>query len=116
MGFVMARMVDRIPGFVVSSRVCCSTIHPFLAVSHRVDANVLVVEGWVHEYAIRASVEEFRRNQCERVFTTGGPVEGTGGYTNDYNTRPAMRADLSDQERSFARIGPDGFFACHGSR
>src|SRR5690349_12781713 len=34
--------------------------HPFLAVTHRVDAEVLVVEGWVHEYAIRYGAEEFK--------------------------------------------------------
>ena len=28
------------------------SIHPFLAVTNRIDADVLVVEGWVHEYAI----------------------------------------------------------------
>src|SRR5882724_88848 len=30
-------------------------VYPFLATTHRVDTNVLVVEGWVHEYAIRVS-------------------------------------------------------------
>jgi uncharacterized SAM-binding protein YcdF (DUF218 family) len=70
------------------------TIHPFLAVTHRVDANVLVVEGWVREYAIRAGVREFRTNRYERVYTTGGPVEGTGSYTNDYNTSASVGADL----------------------
>jgi uncharacterized SAM-binding protein YcdF (DUF218 family) len=69
-------------------------IYPFLAVTHRVDANILVVEGWVHEYAIRAAVEEFREGSYQRVFTTGGPVEGTGGYINDYQTSASVGADL----------------------
>ncbi len=69
-------------------------IYPFLAVTHRVNANVLVVEGWIHEYAIRAAVEEFKRGSYERVFATGGPVEGTGGYTNDYNTSASVGAEL----------------------
>lgn len=68
--------------------------YPFLAVTHRVDAKVLVVEGWVHEYAIRAGVKEFRSNHYERVFTTGGPVDRTGGYTNDYNTSASVGAAL----------------------
>jgi len=33
-------------------------IYPFLAVTHRVNSNVLVVEGWIHEYAIQAAVDE----------------------------------------------------------
>ena len=69
-------------------------IYPFLAVTHRVNANVLVVEGWVHEYAIRAAVNEFRTGTYQRVFTTGGPVAGTGGYLNDYNTSASVGADL----------------------
>lgn len=69
-------------------------VYPFLAVTHRVDTNVLVVEGWIHEYSIRAAVEEFRSKSYQRVFTTGGPVEGTGGYINDYKTSASVGADL----------------------
>ena len=59
-------------------------VYPFLAITHRVNANILVVEGWIHEYAIRAAVKEFQSNHYQRVFTTGGPVVGTGGYINDF--------------------------------
>ncbi len=71
-----------------------SGIYPFLAVTHRVDTDVLVVEGWVHEFAIRKAVEEFKAGSYQIIFTTGGPVEGTGGYTNDYNTAASVGADL----------------------
>src|SRR5882724_4048242 len=69
-------------------------VYPFLAVTHRVDTNVLVVEGWIHKYAICAAVAEFREGSYQRVFTTGGPVEGTGGYINDYQTSASVGADL----------------------
>ena len=69
-------------------------VHSFLAVTDRIDANVLVVEGWVHEYAIRAAVKEFGSGAYRRVFTTGGPEEGTGGYINDFNTSASVGADL----------------------
>jgi uncharacterized SAM-binding protein YcdF (DUF218 family) len=69
-------------------------VYPFLAITHRVDPDVLVVEGWVHEYAIRVAVEEFRSNSYQRVFATGGPVEGHGGYINDYYTSASVGADL----------------------
>jgi uncharacterized SAM-binding protein YcdF (DUF218 family) len=68
--------------------------YPFLAVTHRVDTNVLVVEGWIHEYAIRAAVKEFQSNHYERVLTTGGPVAGIGGYINDFQTSASVGADL----------------------
>src|SRR4029453_16591238 len=44
-------------------------VYPFLAITHRVNANILVVEGWIHEYAIRAAVKEFESKQYQRVFT-----------------------------------------------
>lgn len=69
-------------------------VQPFLAETHRVNTNVLVVEGWIHEYAIRAAVEEFRRGSYQRVFSTGGPVTGIGHYVNDYQTSASVGADL----------------------
>jgi uncharacterized SAM-binding protein YcdF (DUF218 family) len=71
---------------VVGSYLLSITVFPFLAVTHRVNANVLVVEGWVHPYAIAVAVKEFKRGSYNEIFTTGGPVHGSGGYTSDYNT------------------------------
>jgi uncharacterized SAM-binding protein YcdF (DUF218 family) len=72
-------------------------IQPFLAVTQPVNTDVLVVEGWIHEYAIRAAVEEFHRGGYQRVFTTGGPVLGIGHYINDYNTSASVGAELLKQ-------------------
>jgi uncharacterized SAM-binding protein YcdF (DUF218 family) len=69
-------------------------VYPFLAITHRVNANILVVEGWIHEYAIRTAVKEFQSNHYQRVFTTGGPVGGSGGYINDFQTSASVGADL----------------------
>ena len=74
--------------------LCIESIYPFLAITHRVNANILVVEGWIHEYAIRAAAKEFQSNHYQRVFTTGGPVTGTGGYINDFHTSASVGADL----------------------
>ena len=70
------------------------SVQPFLAETHRVTTNVLVVEGWIHEYAIRAAVKEFRDGSYQHVLTTGGPVEGSGDYINDYHTNASVGADL----------------------
>ncbi len=70
------------------------TVHPFLAAKGRVDTSILVVEGWVHDFAIRAGAQEFNRGGYSRVFTTGGPVTGSGGYTTDANTTANVGADL----------------------
>lgn len=73
-------------------------VHPFLAVTHRVDANVLVVEGWVHEFGIVAAANEFKTGSYQRIFTTGGPVLGSAGYTSDLDT--------------FARVGERAMWEC----
>lgn len=70
------------------------TVHPFLAVTHRENSKILVVEGWVHQFAINAAVVEFKKGHYDRVFVTGGPVVGTGGYSNDYNTEASVGANL----------------------
>jgi uncharacterized SAM-binding protein YcdF (DUF218 family) len=69
-------------------------VYPFLAITHRANANILVVEGWIHEYGIRAAVKEFQSNHYEHVFATGGPVVGSGGYINDFYTSASVGADL----------------------
>ena len=65
-------------------------IHPFLAITQRVDAKVLVVEGWIERYAMQVAVDEFNQGSYHRVYATGGPESGTGGYTNDYQTSASV--------------------------
>src|SRR4051812_32683541 len=43
-------------------------VQPFLATSHRVDAKILVVEGWVHDYVINEATNEFRTGAYQCVF------------------------------------------------
>ncbi len=69
-------------------------IQPFLAHTQRVETRVLVVEGWAREFAMNAAVTEFRAGQYEKAYTTGGPIVGTDGATNDYNTAASVGADL----------------------
>jgi len=69
-------------------------VYPFLAVTSRVNADVLVVEGWVHLYAVEASAAEFKDHHYRQIFTTGGPVVGKGGYVSDYQTSASVGADL----------------------
>ena len=73
-----------------------------------------MVEGWIPEYAIRAAEEEFR-SSYQRVFTTGGPVQGTGGYTNDYNTSASVGGDLLRKNGARKRISADGPVTGDGS-
>ncbi len=79
--------------FTGASALLLLTVHPFLAITDRRKTDTLVVEGWIHEYAIRAAAEEFKRGGYRRVFSTGGPVQGLGAYTNEFNTSASVGAD-----------------------
>jgi DUF218 domain len=68
-------------------------IYPFLAVTHRVNTKTLIMEGWVHRYAIRTAAEEFKNGMYDCIVTTGGPVEGNGGYVNDFQTSASVGAE-----------------------
>ena len=78
---------------LVAAYLAFLNIHPFLAVTHRVNTNVLVVEGMVQQYAIRAAAAEFRNGSYEWIFTTGGPESGNGGYINEYYTSASVAAE-----------------------
>jgi hypothetical protein len=73
------------------------TVQPFLAKTRRADTNILVVEGWVHEYASRAAAAEFQSGHYEKIFATGGPIVGTDGATNDFNTSASVGAELLEK-------------------
>jgi len=81
-------------GLITLTLTWLFNIQPFLAQTHRLDTRILVVEGWVHPFAIRAAVEEFKTGHYEQVYTTGGPVVGEGGYSNDFNTSASVGAEL----------------------
>jgi uncharacterized SAM-binding protein YcdF (DUF218 family) len=69
-------------------------VQQFLAQTKRLDASILVVEGWINPPAIKAAVAEFQAGHYEKIYTTGGPVAGVGGYINDYNTSASVAAQL----------------------
>ncbi|HEX4350650.1 MAG TPA: YdcF family protein, partial [Verrucomicrobiae bacterium] len=79
---------------LVMAGVWMMSIYPFLAQNRRENTKVLVVEGWVREYAIRAAVTEFQTGHYDKVYATGGPIAGSGGYSNDYNTVASVGAEL----------------------
>jgi len=69
-------------------------VQPFLAPTRRLDTKILVVEGWVRPFAIVSAVGEYRAGHYEKIYTTGGPVVGSGGYVNDFNTSASVGAEL----------------------
>ena len=78
--------------------LCFLGIHPFLAVTDRVSAQTLVIEGWVHQYTIKAGADIFRRGNYSCIFTTGGPVAGNGTYSGDADTTASVGASRLKRE------------------
>ncbi len=79
---------------VVVKVVYVFNVYSFLAVNAPVQSDVLVVEGWIHNYAIKFAVAEFRNGNYRMAYSTGGPTAGSGGYINDFNTYASVGAEL----------------------
>ena len=53
------------------------TVHPFLAVTERVDTQYLVIEGWIPNYGLKESIAEFKSKPYLKIFTVGAdPLTG----------------------------------------
>lgn len=72
--------------------------YPFLALTTRTPAaDVLIVEGWVHDYVIHAAAGEFQQGYRVAI-ATGGPVAGLRLYLNDYSTAAHLGAQRLRRE------------------
>ena len=92
------------------------SIYPFLSITERVKTDELVVEGWIPFYAVHAAAQEFASGSYRQVLTTGGPITGMGGYTNDYNTSASLGAGRLKAEGVPSAARPDGALAGERAR
>lgn len=85
--------------FCVSAFIVCGglgwmfSVRPFLAQTKRADTKVLVVEGWIRQFGLKAAVAEIQAGRYEKIYTTGGPIAGSDGATNDFNTSASIGAE-----------------------
>jgi hypothetical protein len=61
------------------------SIHPFLSPVHRVESEILVVEGWVPEYALQLAAADFNNGKYRVLVVTGGPLE-TGHFLTGWGS------------------------------
>ena len=84
-----------------------STVHPFLAVDHPISADILVVEGWLPDYALEQAMGEFNNNDYRLLVTTGGPLF-RGSSLSEYKTFAELAAatlkQLGFDERSIVAV------------
>lgn len=86
-------------------------IHPFLAVTSPIKADVLVVEGWLPDYAIKNALTEFESGSYRKIITTGGPLP-TGYYLAEYKNfadlaAATLKALGLEKEKLVAVPAPD---------
>lgn len=72
-------------GLGISFTCFVASIHHFLSLHRPVDANILIVEGWLPDYALKKAVAEFRKGKYDLLITTGGPIE-QGSYLIKFKT------------------------------
>ena len=64
-------------GLIVLGVLFILNVHPFLAVTDRVDTGYLVIEGWMPNYALEESIAEFKSKPYLKIFTVGAdPLTG----------------------------------------
>ena len=65
--------------------------HQFLAPTKSVKGDVLVVEGWLPDYALLEVKERFEKEEYRLLVTTGGRI-GTGYHLSEYKTWASLTA------------------------
>lgn len=66
-------------------------IHSFLAVNSPIQAEVLVVEGWMPDYTLKQALAEFKSGSYRQIITTGIPLE-QGFYLAEYKNYASLAA------------------------
>jgi len=72
----------------------------FLAMTEPVQADALVVEGWLPDHALAEAITEFRSRPYQCLITTGGPIDA-GEVLAGYQTYAALSA------ATLSRLGMD---------
>ncbi|MFH0925352.1 MAG: ElyC/SanA/YdcF family protein [bacterium] len=86
-------------------------IHPFLAENHPIKGEVLVVEGWLPDYALKKAITEFNTNNYSLLFVTGVPLL-KGYYLLEYETDAGVGAATLEKlgfNKDLLRVVPAPF-------
>ena len=66
---------------------------PFLTLNDPAPGGVLVVEGWLPDYGMEATVAEFHRNHYDKLFVTGIPLD-QGAPLSEYKNYAELGAAI----------------------
>lgn len=71
-------------------------IHAFLAVNQPVSSDVMVVEGWLPDFALKKAVQIFKSQNYHLMVVTGGPIEA-GNVLVNYKNYAQLAATILEQ-------------------
>jgi uncharacterized SAM-binding protein YcdF (DUF218 family) len=66
-----------------------ANLYPFLAPEKPPHKGLLVVEGWIHDFALDEAVRIYRAGDYSKIICTGVPIE-TGSYIQAFKSYPEM--------------------------
>jgi hypothetical protein len=72
--------------FLACGAALVRLIASFLSVNQPVTADVLIVEGWLPDYAMRGAVEEFKHGRYKYVVTSGEADPDLASWAHPYRT------------------------------
>ncbi|MEG5173769.1 YdcF family protein [Microcoleus sp. B3-D7] len=78
-------------GLIILMLLIITNIHLFLAVNAPIKADILVVEGWLPDYAIKSAIAEFKKGEYRQLITTGVPLS-KGYYLAEYKNYAELTA------------------------
>ena len=68
-----------------------ANLYPFLAPEAPPHKGLLVVEGWIHDFALDEAVRMYKTGDYSKIICTGVPIE-TGSYIQAFKSYPEMTA------------------------
>jgi hypothetical protein len=77
-------------GIVLLVFVVCN-LFSFLAISEPVVGDIMVVEGWLPDYALASALDDFKRGRYQLLVTTGVPLE-SGSHFSEHGTYAEVAA------------------------
>ena len=90
-GFTWLGWIVFLSAIIISLTICLRLLHPFLATNAPVNGDIMVVEGWLPDYALEKVIVDFQDGYYKSLVITGGPLS-KGSYFAEYSTYAELTA------------------------
>ncbi|MBN2161889.1 MAG: YdcF family protein [Pontiellaceae bacterium] len=77
--------------FLILSSAFLLNLYPFLAPEKAPHSGMMVVEGWIHDFALDEAAALYKSGKYSYIICTGTPIE-TGSYIQSFKSYPEMTA------------------------